>query len=55
MKLKLIEVVVLGLCLLIYLYKWYIDEPVPAWQAAIWLAAIFVNQLNDYLEEKNWS
>ena len=42
-------VIVTGLVFLSYMYGWYIGESVPAWQAAIWVFACFINDLDEYL------
>jgi hypothetical protein len=49
MKFKLFMIVVIGLTFLSYMYSWYVGELVPAWQAAIWVAATFIHELDDYL------
>jgi hypothetical protein len=52
MKMKLFYVVLTGFCLLSYLDSWYAGIMIPAWQAAIWVGAVFIDELNGYLEAK---
>jgi hypothetical protein len=58
MRWKLFYIVIAALTALLYLYQWYIDIKVPAWQAAIWVAIVFIHELDDYLimkRENDWS
>jgi hypothetical protein len=33
-----------------YLVLWYLDEMIPAWQAAIWVAMAYLGDLGEYLD-----
>jgi hypothetical protein len=52
MKMKKFMLVIIALALLSYLYGWYMDQSVPAWQAAIWTFLVLVQEFAEYLEEK---
>jgi hypothetical protein len=49
MKFKLFMVILLAITFITYVYSWYNDEMVPAWQAAIWSFYCFTYALEDYV------
>jgi hypothetical protein len=52
MNMKKFMIVIIAITFLSYLYGWYMDELVPAWQAAIWTFLVLVQEIAEYLDEK---
>lgn len=42
-----------GLCCLLYIYGWTQDISYPAYVPLVWCAAVFVNDLYNYLENRD--
>ena len=49
MNLNLFKAILTGLATLCYLFLWYQGEMIPAWQAAIWVFIVFLDDLKEYL------
>lgn len=49
---KTLRVWLTGFCVLAYAFMWYNDTMVPAWHTLIWVVLAFVNDIDEYLQEK---
>ncbi len=50
MNWKLFSVIITGLCVLLFAIQSYNGQQVPAWVAMIWCGAVFIKDIEAYLE-----
>ena len=49
---KLLMLFLSGFVAVVYAIQWYYGALIPAWQALIWVAIVFIHDLDDYVQSK---
>lgn len=49
---KLLMMCLTGFVAIVYSVQWYYEALIPAWQALIWVAVVFIHDLDDYVQSK---